>query len=502
MRKDYDVIIDCYTDEPSGLGAPPYLSIHTRYLAGALKYINKDYLYINIDDLRYINGETNKYLDEQSSYNKRIINRTKNIVESKVLKDSRNIYVVMGCFVDYTYLSCEPPQISEVEELLRSIKHENIVLMYALGVNQSINIVQSNQKSVFRDVITGNFYNYIVDYKSDFFDPNYETLSVISKLSSDIHKFVKKDIIIEIESSVGCDRKPGCKFCIENVRGLPHTSRKVKDIVEEVTELYKVGFRYFRIGRQPNFYSFHNGSADKIEELLRQINHNCPDILTLHIDNVNPQSVFTENGDKISGLVAKYCTTGNIAPFGIESFDEKVRIVNNLNGTISQIFDSLRVINKYGSNLINGCRLYLPGINLIYGLEGEDVNSHLINMKYLSEILRENILVRRIFIRKLTSPYGNSLGDEGNGGDQFDEYKKEIETKFSLPMLKKVYPLGTVVENLRLEMYLCKDSILRNLGTCSERFIVKNNELKQGENYKGKVVGHLGPRKLEVVLVE
>ena len=26
----YDVIVDCYTDEPSGLGVPPFLSVHSR----------------------------------------------------------------------------------------------------------------------------------------------------------------------------------------------------------------------------------------------------------------------------------------------------------------------------------------------------------------------------------------------------------------------------------------------------------------------------------------
>ena len=36
----YDVIIDCYTDEPSGLGVPPYLSVHSRYIAGVLKNKN------------------------------------------------------------------------------------------------------------------------------------------------------------------------------------------------------------------------------------------------------------------------------------------------------------------------------------------------------------------------------------------------------------------------------------------------------------------------------
>ncbi len=44
-----DTILDCYTDEPAGLGVPPYLGVHPRYLAGHLKgKVN----YITIDDLR------------------------------------------------------------------------------------------------------------------------------------------------------------------------------------------------------------------------------------------------------------------------------------------------------------------------------------------------------------------------------------------------------------------------------------------------------------------
>ena len=39
----YDVILDCYTDEPSGLGVPPFLSVHSRYIAGALEEQKRKY---------------------------------------------------------------------------------------------------------------------------------------------------------------------------------------------------------------------------------------------------------------------------------------------------------------------------------------------------------------------------------------------------------------------------------------------------------------------------
>ena len=44
-----NTILDCYTDEPAGLGVPPYLGTYPRYIAGYLDIIP---YYITIDDLR------------------------------------------------------------------------------------------------------------------------------------------------------------------------------------------------------------------------------------------------------------------------------------------------------------------------------------------------------------------------------------------------------------------------------------------------------------------
>ena len=44
-------ILDCYTDEPAGLGVPPYLGTYPRYIAGYFGKVN----YITIDDLRFLN---------------------------------------------------------------------------------------------------------------------------------------------------------------------------------------------------------------------------------------------------------------------------------------------------------------------------------------------------------------------------------------------------------------------------------------------------------------
>ena len=46
-------ILDCYTDEPAGLGVPPYLGVYPRYIAGKLLLDNEEINYITIDDLRF-----------------------------------------------------------------------------------------------------------------------------------------------------------------------------------------------------------------------------------------------------------------------------------------------------------------------------------------------------------------------------------------------------------------------------------------------------------------
>ncbi len=45
--------LDCYTDEPSGLGVPPYIGTYPRYVAGAILAQKQEYEYLTIDDIRY-----------------------------------------------------------------------------------------------------------------------------------------------------------------------------------------------------------------------------------------------------------------------------------------------------------------------------------------------------------------------------------------------------------------------------------------------------------------
>lgn len=494
---NYDVIIDCYTDEPSGLGVPPYLSVHSRYIAGALKNKNIDYYYLNIDDLRFANGE--KHFED--SYNKRIINKTKNFPNvSEILKNADNIYVVMGCFVKYEYVSAEPPSFVEVEKLLNVFcdKKTNKLLFYSLGGSELTreNIRRTVPKELFNEIIFGNTYNYFIGEKGNGFTPNYDKLKQIAIDSSSILEQLERPLVIEIETSTGCNRKPGCTFCIEGMRGLPLQFREKEDIIDEIKSLYDQGALYFGLGRQPNFYAYKDCNVEEIENLFKGIWEKCPKIKTLHIDNVSPHNVNTEAGEKITEVVAKYTTAGNITPFGIESFDPIIREKCNLNGSIGDIHKSIEIINRYGKERgSNGIPKLLPGINIIYGLDGQSENTLKFNLENFNKILESGNFVRRVFVRKLTSPFGEQFDSYSNEAlQEFNEWSTLIENDFIVPMLKKVFPIGLEISELRMEMYKEGNSILRQMGTCPVRVIVLNKKLNLDQFYKVKVVDYIGNR--------
>ena len=117
------------------------------------------------------------------------------------------------------------------------------------------------------------------------------------------------------------------------------------------------------------------------------------------------------------------------------------------------------------------------------------------NLVHSEKILNSGNFVRRVFVRKLTSPYG----------EQFDHYNEEmlkefhvwsdtIEKEFIVPMLKQVFPIGLVISELRMEMYKDGNSILRQMATCPVRVVVKNKKLELDHFYKIKVIGYVGNR--------
>ena len=120
-------ILDCYTDEPAGLGVPPYLGTYPRYIAG---YLNEDVNYITIDDLRLYKKYDSKIKDTKQSqktgiktYNLTI--NHKNI--KKILEETDTLIVILGVHVPGKYLSAVPGTLNEVVPLIKDLRCKKIL---------------------------------------------------------------------------------------------------------------------------------------------------------------------------------------------------------------------------------------------------------------------------------------------------------------------------------------------------------------------------------------
>lgn len=299
----------------------------------------------------------------------------------------------------------------------------------------------------------------------------YDQLSAEQCDYSDLLQQLEWTAIAEIEMYRGCTRKRFCSFCNEPVKSPSVVFRTIDDIVSEVTNLYAAGLRHFRLGQQTCFFSYYHRDVEKISELLDRIRNNCPDLRVLHIDNADPLAVASKSGARIAKLIVEYCTEGNCAPMGIESFDPEVIERNSLTCSSDILFRAIENINIAGAEVgPRGLPKLLPGLNIIYGLPGETFRTHQINLDGLSHILQKGWKCHRTNVRQARPFAGTMLAAQtGLGGVQanalFDEQKDEIATGYDLPMKQRVYPSGSVVKGLHSFFRTERGTWYRQLGS-------------------------------------
>lgn len=498
----FHLIIDCYTDEPSGLWVPPFLWTYQRYLSQALNSKWIENKYITVDDLRYYKN-WNKTDTENP---KKTTNLTKNKdIVSSLIDWAEEIHIVWWCFISYNYFSCFPPTNDELLDLIKDTDKNKITLFYELGINRVLpkDFVAQVSGSINKLVI-GNPYNYILNGVQDNFESNYKNLKTISHVECSILEQLDRPYIIELESWSGCNHAK-CTFCIEAMRKTKVVYRDVEDILKEVRSLHNQWARNFRIGKQPNFYNFQAQNVYEFEKLLGGIRETW-DIEMLHIDNVNPEDVVSNEGIEITKLLAKYSTSWNIANFWVESFDPLVRFTNKLNWTVDQIMRAMEVINEYGAfQDPDGLYRLLPGVNILYWLSFHRAETLAYNLEKFEEILSKGLLSRRTFIRRITSPFGFSFGLIGKwskSDEDFFEFEKQITDKFIMPMQEKVYKTWSIITKLEEVYFDGQDSMLRKLWTCAERFIIKGKKLESGNKYNIKISGHVSARVMTGEIIE
>jgi radical SAM superfamily enzyme with C-terminal helix-hairpin-helix motif len=271
--------------------------------------------------------------------------------------------------------------------------------------------------------------------------------------------------------------------------------------------------RAFRIGHQADLFTygstemgeeeFPRPNPDAIEQVFSSIRKAAPNIEVLHIDNVNPGTIARHPKESIAvaKAIIKYHTPGDVAAFGVESVDPEVIRRNNLKADVDEILSAVRLLNEIGKERPSwGLPHLLPGINFLYGLLGESKKTLDYNMTFLQNLLKENLLVRRINIRQVIGLPGTRVVGERGGRvrrNEFYRHREEVRDTIDLQMIKKIAPQGTILSNAFIESDEGGHYLLRQLGTYPLLCHMPKGR-EEREKQSVFVVDH-GPRSLTVL---
>ncbi|MDP7266286.1 MAG: radical SAM protein [Candidatus Thermoplasmatota archaeon] len=487
------LLLDCYQDEPACLGVPPYLSPRVRYAAGAAAELGLDMSYMTIDQLRtgarpLLKNQPTKKNEKMNQWFSTFIHGKNNTEEISI------VIVYAGVVIPGKYLRATPPSFKELSKIPVTIRTlarshrgmpEKIILC---GPVARFDMVSADGKKWERTL--KDSYDHII--------PD-TPASVLLRLFShgnpmDIMKEADKygslgsyivskhpdhpdPLICEIETYQGCIRyrSGGCKFCSQSEYGRP-VFRKADDIISEMESLAREGITRYRLGGQSCFYSYGTEELGENEvpkpfprqviNLLSGIRERVKKIEVLHIDNVNPAVVagHPEESTKITKAIVKYCTPGNVAAMGLESADPEVHIKNNLNSTPEEALDAIRLINRYGSYRgDNGMPAFLPGINFLGGLKGENEDTYRQNLEFLRDVIREKLLARRINIRMVTAHGYGTVSRKMRSN--YIKFRKSVRMEIDPVLMERVVPKGTIIKRVYLEKHDGKNTFGRQVGT-------------------------------------
>ncbi len=442
------VILDGYVDEPTCLGVPPYLSPYIRYVAGVLAEHGYRTRYLTIDQLR----------SDPSLFS--------------TMDRARVMVMIAGLTVPGKYLGGTPATITEIQQVVTSLRHPitilagPIVLGYAGEGGQ-----RAIQKPIagFDAILTGQPAESLDAYLeegSTNAHPEYELIDRWAVLGASIlpqHPNFPY-VMCELETARGCPRtlEGGCSFCTERFQGPPRY-RSPEGIVQEVAALYGAGARHLRLGTQPDLLVYGStGGAypkphpDRLGALFQGIRGVAPDLVTLHIDNVNPGTIarHEEEAREALSVIVSGHTPGDVAALGMETADSEVVERNNLKATPEEVFRAITVINEIGGVRKDGIPELLPGLNFVLGLAGETPATYERNRRFLEDVLSSGLLVRRVNIRQVMPFPGTPAYEKNTLGlypRQFRAFKEWVRHAFDLPMLRKVFPLGTILRQVIVE---------------------------------------------------
>ncbi|MFB6124713.1 MAG: radical SAM protein [Halanaeroarchaeum sp.] len=472
-------IVDGYVDEPAHFGVPPYVSTYPRYVAGALVDVGvpaAQVTYHTIDALR----------EERS--------RWRDVDEADLL-----IYLG-GMTVPGKYVGGTPAEPDEVREIAWTASGTTVMggpVRFGVG-EENAGAVETRRDDLDFDFVAGGdveaAVHDLVATGLEGFSRRYRTIEEETRWAAEgafvveQHPNFPEYLIAELETARGCAYR--CSFCTEPMYGDP-SFRPPESVVAEVEALYERGVRHFRIGRQADILAYGgDGEApnpEALHDLYAGIREVAPDLRTLHLDNMNPVTIvdYPEASRAAIRTIAEYNTPGDTAAFGVESADPVVQERNNLLVSADEAIEAVRVVNEvggwrpgedpadapsHGEGAARRLPKLLPGINLVHGLAGEREATFEHNRRFLERILEDGLMVRRVNIRQVMAFEGTEMAETGTQladahKGLFKRYKREVREEIDNPMLQRVAPVGTVLEDVHLEYHDQGTTFGRQLGT-------------------------------------
>ncbi len=471
------LILDFYVDEPSCLGVPPYVSPYVRYIAGALVDGG-----IPAEKISYLTVDS--WRDQGMALN----------------EDHDIVFIVAGSTVPGKYLGGRIGTVKEIFTFLEYQKKYNRGSETIIGGpvrHASIEILRQIQE-MGGTPITGDIEHYAYSIASapspvqkarDL--KNEDAFLSDKKIYSRTDVWAQKGaflttlhpgfpyLMMELETYRGCTRSPHCSFCTESLYGTVEF-RPLDGIHEEAAELYRMGNRYFRLGRQADILTYGHEKSGiirgfprpnpvTIESLYSGIRRAAPELKVLHLDNVNPGGIAAHPAASREALriIASLNTPGDTAAMGMESADSEVIKLNHLKANADQVYEAVRIVNEEGGIRKDGIPAILPGLNLVQGLPGETEETFKINYEFLRRIFDNGLLLRRTNIRRVV-PYRGTLLDPASNDDEHDNvrnkkqksrsqkkleerfiyYREKIREDIDRPMLGRIFPAGTVIHEV------------------------------------------------------
>ena len=438
------LLIDGYIDDPAALGVPPYISPIIRAIAGAAMDAGATVDYLSIDMIR----------------------------KGKKIDSTADISVVMsGNTVPGKYIRSMPMSVKELERILPQLRRNRFI-----GGSAADTEVGQKFDFVIKKDLAASLYDGIIGKDVE---ERFRTLEEWNRwmlLGADIvkqHQDYPSPLVAEIETYRGCHRyrSGGCSYCIEPLKGKP-LMREPEDIIAEARRLRDNGVENVRIGGQTCIVSY--GSTDKNDpprpnpEAVRKLFYGIKelDFKVVHVDNANPAVIATypEESREILNIIKECTTPGNVLALGMESADPRVITENNLNSTPELTLKAIRMINEIGSEKgENGMPYLLPGLNFIYGLDGETADTYDMNLEFLKRLLDENLLVRRINIRQVL-PVRREFTVRVNP-NRFKQNKERIRDEIDHEMLMRMVPKGTVLKEVFTEIHDGNTTFGRQIGS-------------------------------------